>query len=143
MTQKPKWFYRQSGAIPFRIKDDIIEILLITSRKERRWIVPKGVIESDLSPKESAAKEALEEAGIKGVIYPESIGRYQYDKWDGSCNVEVFLMEVTEVLDGWPESGVRERRWVGVEEAGSLVHEPGLKQLIHKIPDAVRFIGKT
>jgi len=34
----------------------------------------------DLPPRESAAQEAYEEAGIEGIVAPESIGAYPYVK---------------------------------------------------------------
>ena len=58
--------------------------LLVTSRKGTRRVLPKGVVEPDLSPAASAAKEALEEAGICGPIDHEPLGTYQYRKWGGT-----------------------------------------------------------
>ena len=74
MKTKPDSFYQQSAVIPFRGRGNSLEILVITSRRKRRWVVPKGVKEPDLSPQDSAAKEALEEAGIEGDVFPAAIG---------------------------------------------------------------------
>lgn len=137
MARKPPWFYNQSGVIPFRMQSDVIEILLITSKRRKRWIIPKGIIEQHVSPQESAAKEALEEAGVRGRVHATPIGEYEYDKWHGTCKVKVFPMEVTEILGQWLESGFRHRKWVSPEEAAALVDEPELKQIIRRIPDVV------
>lgn len=59
---------RQSGALPYRIKAGKVEVLLVTSTRHKHWIVPKGWIALGLSAAESAAKEALEEAGVCGQV---------------------------------------------------------------------------
>ena len=38
--------YIQSGIIPFRRKDDQIEVLLITNKKKDKWGIPKGLVEA-------------------------------------------------------------------------------------------------
>ena len=55
MGNGTKVLYRQSGVIPFRRRGAAIEILLITSRSGKRWVVPKGSVEPDLTPAESGA----------------------------------------------------------------------------------------
>ncbi len=127
----------QSAVIPYRDRGDGLEVLMITSRKRKRWVLPKGVKELDLSPQDSAAKEALEEAGIQGVVSEAPIGSYQYDKWGGTCTVEVFIMDVQNVLDEWEES-YRDREWVSLEEAMRRVSEPELKRILRRLPDFPR-----
>ena len=133
MEPKPDWLYNQSAVIPFRIVNGELKVLLITTLHKKKWIVPKGVIEPDLTPVESAAMEAYEEAGIKGRVYPEQIGTYQYRKWDGVCSVKVYLLEVKKILDEWPESELRERRWMSISEAAELVKEKALKPIIRDL----------
>jgi 8-oxo-dGTP pyrophosphatase MutT (NUDIX family) len=101
--------YRQSAVIPYRRGPSGLEVLLVTSRKGTRWVLPKGVVEPDLSPAASAAKEALEEAGVRGAIDDEPLGTYQYWKWGGTCTVQVFAMEVEEEVAHWPEASTRRR----------------------------------
>ncbi len=129
------WMFNQSAVIPFRQeRGRELRLLLITSRRKKHWVVPKGIIESPLSPSESAAQEAWEEAGIRGRVLASPIGEYEYAKWGGTCHVEVFLMEVEEELLEWPESFFRERRWAEVEEAAALVDQEGLRRLIRLVP---------
>ena len=135
--QKPSWFYSQSGAIPYRMQDDKLQVLLITTRGRKRWIVPKGVIEQNLSANDSAAQEAYEEAGVKGQVGHREMGEYQYQKWGGTCTVKVFPLEVEEVLDVWPESRVRQRKWVEVEEAIAMVDVPTLQDMIRMLPERI------
>ena len=127
---RPPWFYQQSAAIPVRLRAGVVEVLLVTSRSGKRWVVPKGIVEADLSPAESAAKEAWEEAGVLGSVRPESVGSYQYQKWGGTCTVEVFVLDVERLEDTWPEQESRQRRWVDVDEAAELVREDGLAAIL-------------
>jgi len=129
METKPDYFYRQSAVIPFRRGHAGLEIMLITSRKRRRWVVPKGIVEPGLTEAESAAKEALEEAGITGRVLPKPVGSFEYEKWGGTCQVAVYAMEVEQELATWLEE-FRDREWVNSAEAADRVLEPKLKEMI-------------
>ena len=61
--KKKRYIRSQFGALCYRFKNDQIEFLLITSRRTKRWILPKGWPENHMTPGESAANEAFEEAG--------------------------------------------------------------------------------
>jgi 8-oxo-dGTP pyrophosphatase MutT (NUDIX family) len=113
----PLHFFKQSAVLAWREK----RILLITTSKGH-WTIPKGVVEQDLTPAESAIQEAFEEGGIRGTVREPSIGSFEYEKWGGTCRVEVFEMAVIEVLERWPEDDVRRRKWATIEEAASGVH---------------------
>ena len=130
---KPDNWYEQSGVVPYRITGGEIEVLLITSMGKRNWIVPKGIIEDDHSPQESAAKEALEEAGVEGEVTIGELGQYQVSKWGGICNIRVFAMQVENQLDQWPESNVRKRKWLPLDEAIDRVKNRDLGQIIAKL----------
>ncbi len=132
MGDKPKYFYFQSGVIPYRWDEGKLQILLISSRARSKWVVPKGIIEPGMDPEESAAKEAFEEAGIGGTVHSIPVGNYSFNKWGGTCQVQVFPMEVQTVLDDWPERNFRRREWMSIEEAVECVQEPGLRDLIIK-----------
>lgn len=133
MSKVPDHFFVQSAVVPYRMRSDVVEILLITSRKGKRWVIPKGVKEPELSPQASAAQEALEEAGIAGSVSSQPIGRYKYAKWGGVCRVAVFAMAVDTIHEQWQES-YRRREWVCVEEAAERVEETALKRLIRSFP---------
>lgn len=138
MTDKvPDWMYRQSAVIAYRFGADGLEVLLITSRKRKRWVLPKGVVEPGLTPADSAAKEAFEEAGIEGRVEGRPLGSYQYRKWGGTCTVEVFAMRVTAESDDWPEAETRTRAWTTPAEAAGRVDEEDLKQMITALPERV------
>lgn len=134
MTSKrpplPAWMYRQSAALPYRWREGDLEVLLVTSRKGKHWILPKGIVEPGLTPPDSAAKEAEEEAGVVGEISSESLGSYQYEKWGGTCSVEVYPLRVQAELGDWMESGMRRRQWQTLSAALAQVDNDGLRAVI-------------
>lgn len=131
----PAWMYQQSGVIPYRWRNNKLQVLLITNQKGERWIIPKGIIEPDSTALESAIQEAWEEAGITGQASNNSIGSYTYNKWQGTCEVEVFLFEVRSVFRTWPEAEIRERNWFDVATAAHKVDEIDLQNLIRRLQD--------
>jgi 8-oxo-dGTP pyrophosphatase MutT (NUDIX family) len=90
-----------------------------------------------MSPADSAAKEAFEEAGIRGRVDDRPFGAYRYRKRGGTGTVAVFAMEVSEECDDWPESGVRTREWLPPQEAAARVDEAALKEMIAALPERV------
>jgi len=137
VSKVPDHYFDQSAVVPFRIRDGELEVLLISSRKKKRWLIPKGVKELGLSAQESAEQEALEEAGIDGDVVPEAIGSYEYQKWGGVCRVQVFLMAVKIVHDEWLES-YRDREWLSVDEASERVEQVELKRILGSVPEFVQ-----
>jgi len=138
VAKLPDWIYAQSAILPYRRQGDDVEVLIITSRKGKRWVLPKGIIEPGMTAAASAAKEAMEEAGVEGRVMAQSLGRYRYRKWGGTCEVEVFPMEVTRELNRWSESGFRSREWVTLEEAEKRLGPPTeLKKILRRLPKAL------
>lgn len=135
MTNKAAMKF-QAAALPYRkAADGKPEILLITSRETRRWILPKGWIENNVKPHDTAALEAFEEAGVRGRIKKKPIDSYIYEKrlsnGDGVlCKVSVFALKVTAELNDWPEKNERERRWMSVGQGAMHISEGGLVKLL-------------
>jgi 8-oxo-dGTP pyrophosphatase MutT (NUDIX family) len=117
---------RQAAALP--VRDG--EVCLVTSRNGKRWVAPKGCMEPGKTAGEIALQEAWEEAGLVGLLEPEPIGSYVYQKDGFTCYVVVFLMEVTSESAAWPEQSFRQRRWQSAAKAAERVGDPGLRALI-------------
>jgi 8-oxo-dGTP pyrophosphatase MutT (NUDIX family) len=117
---------RQSAAIPVLGG----QVCLVTSRSGKRLVVPKGCIEPGKTAGEIALLEAWEEAGLVGVLQSEPVGSYLYDKGDNTYHVLVYLMQVTQVADEWPERDQRDRKWMSYAQALVRVEEFGLRELI-------------
>jgi phosphohistidine phosphatase len=137
MKTRPSWFYVQSAVVPYRVAGDAIEVLLITSRGGKRWAIPKGVVERGMTAAASAAQEAYEEAGVRGDVGDVPLGSYEYEKWGGTCAVEVYAMHVREVLDDWPEPH-RQRRWLSLDEAASTVETDDLRRMFTALAGRLR-----
>ncbi|MDA5093860.1 NUDIX hydrolase [Aliiroseovarius sp. KMU-50] len=124
----------QFGALPYRIKDGKIQILLITSRGTGRWIIPKGWPMDGETPAGAAATEAFEEAGAMGKLKHNVLGFYAYDKGHAGeklpCVVAVFPLKVKNLVKSYPEMGQRRRKWVSQKKASQMVDEPELRQMI-------------
>jgi len=111
--------------------------MLVSSRETVRWVLPKGWPMKGLKPHKTAAREALEEAGILGKVAKTSLGDYSYAKRleDGSvqmCRVEVFALEVEQERNSWPEKDERTRKWFAVADAAEAVEESELREAILK-----------
>jgi 8-oxo-dGTP pyrophosphatase MutT (NUDIX family) len=125
----------QVAALPWRTIGGELQVLLISTRTTRRWIIPKGWPEPGVSLSEQAAREAWEEAGVRGEIGAEALGHFHYDKLRKSgdaqrIRVEVFPLRVLEEAASWPEQAERERRWLAAKEAADAAGEPELRALL-------------
>jgi phosphohistidine phosphatase len=132
--ERPAYYYTQSAVIPFRRKGDETEILIVGSSSGRHWVVPKGIVEPGLDPAASAAVEAREEAGVTGKVGENPLGTFIYQKWGATCEVAVYAMEVTDVIEdeAWEERH-RNRKWVPAAIAGQLLHQPAFAPMISAI----------
>lgn len=135
---------RQVAAIPFRLSQHgDIEVMLVTSRTTKRFIVPKGWPMKGKSGRKAAMIEAQEEAGVLGKIVKQPAGTYSY--WKRLSNrfvhvdVIVYLLEVTEELADWQEAKRRQRAWLAPADAAMLIDEPDLSTLVStlKAPETV------
>jgi len=127
----------QYGALPYRFTPTAaLEILLVTTRRSKRWIIPKGRPIKGLRPAKSAAREAFEEAGVRGKIGTKSVGLFNYHKLldeEGiqlDCEVKVFPLLVKRQSENWPEIEQRLVQWVDSGKAVSMIKEPELKKLV-------------
>lgn len=129
---------RQAAALACRLRRRRVEVLLVTSSGGGHWVVPKGHVEPGERPWASAQREALEEAGLVGRAERSPLGRYRYTKRGLAREVEVFLLDVQEVLDRWRERRLRRRKWVELEAAVERLREPELKALLRAAGDRMR-----
>ncbi|MCF7971649.1 MAG: histidine phosphatase family protein [Methylococcaceae bacterium] len=132
--KRPTYYYSQSAAIPYRIEKGELQILVISSSGNNHWGIPKGIIEPGYTAPASAALEAWEEAGVRGIISEHMIGHYQHKKWGGTCTVQVYPMAVTEWVDDheWEESH-RTRQWLPLKKASSVIKQKTLQAMFESL----------
>ena len=128
---------QQYAALCYRVKKKTgeLEMLLLTSRDTGRWVIPKGWPMEGKLCHEAAAREAYEEAGVKGEAGAARIGTYLYDKGmrhglKVQCMVQVYPLLVMDMLKDFPEKGSRKIEWVPFREGAGRVAEPMLRDLI-------------
>lgn len=125
----------QYAALPWRIASGRVEVMLVTSRDTRRWVIPKGWPMKGRKPHIVAAIEAVQEAGLLGKMDKMKLGDFGYEKRLKSgatvdCRVEVFSLRVQRQRKKWPEKSQRATRWFEYAVAADLVEEPELRDLI-------------
>lgn len=136
LTTKSKYDVRtQFGAVCYRIVNGKVQILLITSRRSRLWIVPKGWPMDGKTPAQSAAIEAWEEAGAIGKASDACVGLYSYTKKavkgeDLPVVVSLFAFHVKRTAKKFPEKGQRKRKWVSRKKASNMVADPELGKIL-------------
>ena len=122
---------QQAGALLYRTcNNKDIEILLITSKKAGNWSIPKGHIEPGEKLSDAAAREALEEAGVKGEISCHSLGTYIHKKRSRQLVVNVYPLKTIEELETWEEDQLRKRKWYKKSEAAQVVKNAELSKII-------------
>jgi 8-oxo-dGTP pyrophosphatase MutT (NUDIX family) len=141
-------FSRQVGALPIRRgPDGNLLVMLVTTLQTQRWIIPKGWPWPGQQDCISAAAEAREEAGVLGEAREGSIGSYTYEKRRPTgpvpVRVSVFLLEVQQELETWPECERRRRAWFTLGDAAEMVQEPELRSLLLDFKAAAEATGAT
>ncbi|KAK9838818.1 hypothetical protein WJX74_003919 [Apatococcus lobatus] len=133
-----------AGCIPVRLSisssgPEIVSILLITSRGGKGYVFPKGGWELDESCLEAAARETVEEAGVRGKLEDAPVGRWEFysgkaervhSAHKGRCIAHMFAMHVEEELSSWPESPARKRIWCSVPDAIQKCRHDWMKDAI-------------
>lgn len=126
----------QFGALCYRVKQGKLKILLVTTRRSGRWIVPKGWPMDKQTPAQSAAQEAWEEAGVIGKPQDRCLGLFSYLKVtaDGDkdlpCLAMVYPVLVQSLAADFPEKDQRRRKWFSPRKAAERVSEPELARIL-------------
>jgi len=117
-----------AGGAVFRETDGIFEVAVILTVPERRWQLPKGIVDPGETKPQAALREVNEETGlIAEIIEPITTIDYWFSfEIDGVPRrihkfVDFFLMNYLggDVADHDHE--VEEARWVGVEKALAML----------------------
>nr|WP_314258787.1 NUDIX hydrolase [uncultured Devosia sp.] len=124
---------RQSGALPYTVLKGRVVFLLVTSRKTGRWIFPKGSISSGMTAWDSAAKEAMEEAGVTGEISSTPIGSYQNNDRGVPIEIDLYPLRVEHQMDSWDEMDQRLRHWALLSETRRLLADRTLSRLADQL----------
>ena len=146
MAQSPsgqQQYIDQAAAIPYRVdrKTGEVEVLLIRRtdddngkpKRSAKWGIPKGLVDPGLNHEDTAHMESMQEAGVDGPLSDEPVGTFTYEKFGGTCLVQVYAMRVNRVRDTWDEQDFRQRRWFPIGEAAETVGREAVGRLIRKL----------
>ena len=120
----------QAGVLAYMADPADRRMVIVTSRRTRRWVFPKGSVDRGMAPAQAATHEAFEEAGRIGQADDTPVGFFMTPKirppliW--TVVVTLFPMPIDVVLDDWQEAHQRERRFVTMEEARELLSQPDM-----------------
>ncbi|KAG7558843.1 NUDIX hydrolase-like domain superfamily [Arabidopsis thaliana x Arabidopsis arenosa] len=154
-----------SGCIPYRlVKDEEedstsvdfenkLQVLMISSPNRHDLVFPKGGWEDDETVLEAASREAMEEAGVKGILREDPLGVWEFRSKSssleadcclgGGCKGYMFALEVKEELAIWPEQDNRERRWLNVKEALELCRYEWMQSALEEFLRVMAEEGST
>lgn len=135
-----------SGGVIFRRHNNAIEIAMVAIKKGNVWCLPKGLVDNNETPEETALREVSEETGLRGRII-EKLGKityWYYIKEDNAkCRKTVyfFLMEyeLGDFADhDWEVDTVS---WFEIDKAIKQAKYKGEREMIKKAKD--RLSGKS
>lgn len=143
-TENDNAIEEQIAALPIQWdKTGEMKVLMVTSRRTGRWVMPKGWIMNGKKPWQAAEIEALEEAGAIGAIGTTPLGTYRYRKYlaKGSSvavRVVIYPMIVERLKKRWKERSDRKRKWFSIKGAAKRVNEPELRDLLLSLANRPR-----
>ena len=132
----------QVGALAWqRDPDGTFGFMIVTSKRSRRWVLPKGSIDPGFSAPEAAAQEALEEAGVSGEVAGEPVGTYRNRKirppnvW--TLEIALYPIRISQIHKTWDEQDMRARGLVTLAEAEALGVDDDMLAVVRAFADQV------
>lgn len=145
MSDVPTHSQISAGGVPFRQKDDRIEVALISVGEEPRWQLPKGLVGRNEAPEETALREVREETGLETTMlgtldtieywyYATTRGgkRIRYHKF-----VHYYLLRYTSGDTADHDHEVNEARWFDMNEAVERLAFKNEKKVVRQAQKAI------
>ena len=124
---------REIGALPYRMRNAQLEIVLITTRRRKRWIFPKGQSEKRLTSRKVAELEAFEEAGVVGRIEKGNNREFTIRRGTQKVKITVFALKFDQILDQWPEANERQRVVIRCDDALKMIKGKSLRKCVKRM----------
>ena len=148
-TKKPGTFPTlqqvSAGGVAFRKNGQDVEVAIVQALPEKRWQLPKGIVDEGETSEEAAIREVREEAGIDAeIVAPIETVEYWYFSKQKDQRVRYhkfvhfFLMEYTSGDVADHDHEVAEARWVGFDEAIELLAFKSERETLEKARDLIK-----
>jgi len=124
------------AAVCYRLRDSEPEFLLVRTRSGR-WTFPKGGVDGDATQAAAAAREAYEEAGVKGQIARKPFHWYFHSKRErlksprSVVAVQAHLCKVERLEP--PKEDHRNPTWFNVDKARRRLRENRSPELAREV----------
>jgi ADP-ribose pyrophosphatase YjhB (NUDIX family) len=125
-----KRIIRQAGAIAVKTGTPPSVLLVRAKKDPSHWIFPKGHIQPGETAEDTAARELLEEAGIRGKPVRRA-GESEFQLRDKRYHVVYFLLNYAST-ENKGEDG-RTPRWCTVPQAVELLTFPESREMLKKM----------
>jgi 8-oxo-dGTP pyrophosphatase MutT (NUDIX family) len=125
---KSRKMITHTGSVTYRQGRNEILYLIISSSDGTHWVLPKGHIEPNESPEETALRELREEAGIVGEIV-DKLPIQSFETPQGAVTVQYFLIKE---LGAGQASENRMIRWEVLEAALQLLSFENTKVILRE-----------
>lgn len=128
-----------AGGVVFRSEGERTEIAIISVGTQRRWQLPKGLVDAGEKPEQTAVREAREEAGVETRVkaHIETI-EYWYAGLEGGIrvrfhkHVHFYLLEYVSGDTRDHDVEVNEARWIPIEEAHGQLAFEGERRVVER-----------
>lgn len=119
---------RSAGGAVFREIGGKLHVVIILTAAEKRWQIPKGLVDPGETSEQAAVREVREESGLNAeIIEPIATTDYWFSfPIDGVMRrihkfVDFYLMRYTDGDTADHDGEVLEARWVDLDEAALLL----------------------
>lgn len=128
-----------AGGAAFRFANGIYELAIIAVGTNRRWQLPKGLIDVGETPETAALREVREETGIETELLTpvEKIEYWYFGDYRGGRvrfhkSVHFYLLAYRGGAVENHDAEVAEARWVRAEDAIAMLAFKGEKTVVEK-----------
>jgi len=106
-------------------------LCFVTSRRHKNALtLPKGIVRPGEKLTSASLRELFEEAGVKGKIRRKLRPMLFTSKDHQIDDVLYFFVEIKSVSKVWPESGLRKRLFLSIEDAVLRKTSAGTKKIL-------------
>jgi len=139
-----------AGGVVFQRTAGTVMVVLIAVGENRRWQLPKGLVNRGEDPAQTALREVREETGLESALL-EPIDQIKYWYFGGNegqrirfhKTVHFYLMRFLAGTTADHDQEVEEARWVGIDEARALLAFKSERAILEKARRRIQSLAPT